>query len=115
LINHKMQKKEITKAQWVKKFCSHTIKNIASRTTIWQDAVFTPRFADWDRILAKFDQEWKHVWTYVHYDFGNQKWTTPLNPRGFGMENPQSFCVNAMSHAREALESLIKRLDKSRL
>jgi len=110
LIDHKMQKKEITKTQWITKFCSHTIKNIASRTTIWQDVGFTPRFPDWDKILAKFDQEWKHVFTYVDYDFRNQKWTTPLIPKTFGANNVESFCTNAMSHAKEALESLIKRL-----
>lgn len=112
-MNYKRQKKEITKTQWIKKFCSHTIKNIASRTTIWQDIGFTPRFPNWEKVLAKFDQEWKHVFTYVDYDFRNQKWTTPLIPKSFGGGDGKSFCINAMSHAREALESLIKRLNEN--
>jgi AbiV family abortive infection protein len=115
LMNHKLDKKEITKTQWTKRFCSHTVKNIFSRRAIWQDIGFTPPFPNHDKTLARFDQEWKHVFTYVDYDFRNQKWTTPLTPKGFGIENAQSFCINAMSHAREALESLIKRLNKSRL
>ena len=115
-MNYKMRKREITKTQWVKKFCSHTIKNIASCRTIWQDAGFTPHFPkpNWDKILAKFDQEWKHVFTYVDFDFRNQKWTTPLIPKSFGIENVESFCISAMSHAREALESLMKRLDENK-
>jgi len=111
-MNYKMQKREITKTQWVKKFCSHTIKNLASRRTIWQDAGFAPHFPNWDKILAKFDQEWKHVFTYVDYDFRNQKWTTPLIPKSFGIKDVESFCVSVMSHAREALESSIKRLNE---
>ena len=79
LMNYKIKKKEITKTQWVKQFCSHTVKNIVSRRAIWQDAGFTPRIRipDYDKVLARFDQEWKHVFTYVDYDFRNQKWTTP--------------------------------------
>jgi len=114
LMNHKLDKKEITKTQWIKKFCSHTVKNIFSRRAIWQDVGFTPDRLDLDKVLAKFDQEWKHVWTYVDYDFRNQKWTTPLTPKSFGIRNAESFCINAMSHAREALDSLIKRLNNTR-
>ena len=109
-MDFKMKKREITKTQWVKKFCSHTIKNLASRRTIWQDAGFTPRFPDWDEILSKFDQEWKHVFTYVDYDFRNHKWTSPLIPKSFGVKDVESFCISALSHAREALESVVKRL-----
>ena len=111
-MHYKKEKREITKTQWVKQFCSHTIKNLVSRRAIWRDAGFTPRFPNWDKVLSKFDQEWKHVFTYVDYDFRNQKWTTPLIPKSFGVTDVESFCVNAMSHAREALESLIKRLNE---
>ena len=111
-MNYKMEKREITKAQWVKRFCSHTIKSIVSRRTIWQDAGFTPRFPNWDKVLSKFDQEWEHVFTYVDYDFRNQKWTTPLIPKDFGATNVRSFCVSAMSQAAEALKSLMKRINE---
>ena len=111
-MDYKMKKKEITKRQWSKKFCSHTIKNLASRRKIWQDAGFTPRFPNWDKALSKFDQEWKNVFTYVDYDFRNQKWTTPLIPKDFGVRDVESFCISAMTHARKALESLIKRLNE---
>jgi len=33
-MDYKTRKKEITKTQWVKKFCSHTIKNLVSRRRI---------------------------------------------------------------------------------
>ena len=112
-MNYKKKKKEITKIQWFKQFCSHTVKNFVSRRAIWQDAGFTPNFPNWDKILARFDQEWKHVFTYVDYDFRNQKWTTPLIPKSFGVKGVESFCISAMSHAREALESLIKRLNEN--
>ena len=112
LMNRKMQKKEITKTRWIRKFCSHTVKNIISRRAIWQDAGFTPYFPDWDKILAKFDQEWKQIFAYVDYDFRNQKWTTPLTPKTFGVNDVKSFCISAMSHAQEALESVIKRVQE---
>ena len=114
LLDHKGKKREITKTQWVKQFCSHTFKNIVSRRAIWQDAGFTSLFPHHNKDLARFDQEWKHVFTYVDYDFRNQKWTTPLIPKSFGVRNVESFCINAVSHAREALESLIKRLDENK-
>ena len=63
--------------------------------------------------LARYDQEWKHVFTYVDYDFRNRKWTTPLIPKSFAVRDVESFCVSAMSHAREALESLLERLDEN--
>jgi len=113
LMNYRKDKREITKTQWIKKFCSHTIKNLVSRRAIWQDTGFTPHFPDWDKILSKFDQEWKHVFTYVDYDFRNQKWTTPLTPKDFGVTNAKSFCTSAMSQASEALKSLIKRLKEN--
>ena len=112
-MNYETEKKEITKRQWLKKFCSHTAKNIVSRRAIWQDAGFTTRFPNYDKVLARFDQEWKHVFTYVDYDFRNQKWTTPLIPKDFGVTNVESLCVSAMSHAREALEALTKRLNRT--
>jgi len=109
-IDYKRKKKEITKTQWAKKFCSHTVKNLASRRRNWQDVGFTPRFPDWDKALAKYDQEWKQVFTYADYDFRNHKWTTPLNPKDFGLTSAESFCKNATSHAAEALEAVMKRL-----
>jgi len=36
LMNHKLDKKEVTKTQWTERFCSHTVKNIFSRRAIWQ-------------------------------------------------------------------------------
>ena len=112
LMDYKIKKKGISKTQWVKKFCSHTVKNLASRRKIWQDVGFIARFPDWDKTLAKFDQEWKNVFTYVDYDFRNQKWTTPLNPKDFGVRSMESFCTNAMSHAGDALKAVMKRLNK---
>lgn len=109
-MDYKAKNREITKTQWLKKFCSHTVKNLASRRKIWQDAGFTPRIPDWDKALARFDQEWKQVFAYVDYDFRNDKWTTPLNPKGFGIRKVKSFCKSAMSHAAEALEAVMKRL-----
>jgi len=110
-MDYKINNREIPRAQWLKKFCSHTVKNLASRRRIWQNAGFTPRFPDWDKALAKFDQEWKQVFAYVDYDFRNQKWATPLNPKGFGVRSIESFCKSAMSHAAEALEAVMKRLN----
>lgn len=112
LMHHKKQKKEIAKAKWVKKFCSHTIKNIVSTRAIWQDADFAPRILNWNKALAKFDQEWKHVFAYVDYDFRNQKWATPPTPKSFGITDVRSFCTSAMSHAQKALESVTRRLEK---
>jgi len=112
LMHHKKQKKEIAKTKWVKKFCSHTIKNIVSTRAIWQDADFTPSIPNWDKALAKFDQEWKHVFAYVDYDFRNQKWTTPLTSKSFGITDVKSFCTCVMSHAQKALESVTRRLKK---
>jgi len=109
-MDYKAKNREITKTQWLKKFCSHTVKNLASRRKIWQDAGFTPRIPDWDKALARFDQEWKQVFTYVDYDFRNDKWTTPLNPKGFGIRKVESFSKSAMSHAADALEAVMKRL-----
>jgi len=43
------------------------------------------------------------------YDFRNQKWTSPLVPKSFGIKNIESFCVSAMFLSKEALESLIKK------
>jgi AbiV family abortive infection protein len=111
-IDYKIKKKEITKNQWVKKFCSHTVKNIVSRTRIWHDVGFIPDFPNLDKALAKFDQEWKNVFTYVDYDFRNQKWTTPLIPESFGVRNEEYSSRSAMLHAAEALESVIKRLNE---
>lgn len=109
-MNYKIKNKEITKKQWFNDFCSHTIKNLTSRRRIWQDAGFYPRIEDWDKTLAKFDQEWKSVFTYVDYDFRNKKWTTPLFPKVFGVTGIESFCKNAVLHASKALESVIRRL-----
>ena len=64
-MDSKMQKRRVTKSRWVKKFCSHTIKNLASRRAIRQNTGFTPHFPDWDKILSKFDREWKHVFTIL--------------------------------------------------
>ena len=110
-LDYKTEKKNITKTQWVKKFCSHTVKNLASRRRIWQNAGFNSQIPDWDKALAKFDQEWQQVFTYVDYDFRNSKWTTPLDPEGFGLENAVTFCKNAMSHAAGALKAVIKVVD----
>ena len=114
LLDYKMRKKEITRTQWIKKFCSHTTKNITSRRAIWQDADFTPRIPNYDKALARFDQEWKQVFAYVDYDFRNQKWTTPLVTESFGLNNVKSFCINAMTHSKEALESVIRRLEATK-
>jgi len=45
-MDSKMQKRKVTKSRWVKKFCSHTIKNLASRRAIRQNTAFTPHFPD---------------------------------------------------------------------
>jgi AbiV family abortive infection protein len=108
MVDFKKKKKEITKTQWVKVFCDHKIKNIASRRRIWQSVGFTASFSDWDRILARFDQEWKEVFAYVDYDFRNNKWTAPSDPRSFGLKSADSFCKNAMLHAADALEAVMK-------
>jgi len=50
------------------------------------------------------------VFTYVDYDFRNQKWTTPLVPEDFGVRSAESFCKSAMSHAADALETVMKRI-----
>ena len=115
VMDYKTRKKEITKTQWVKKFCSHTVKNLVSRRKIWQDAGFTPHIPDWDKALSKFDQEWKNVFTYVDYDFRNQKWATPLGSKDFGVRSAGSFCKSAMSHAAEALEVVMKRIGTPRI
>jgi AbiV family abortive infection protein len=110
LMERKTEKNEITKTQWDKKFCSHTIKNVASRRKVWQDAGYTPHFPDWDKTLAKSDQEWKNVFTYVDYDFRNKKWTTPLKSKEFGVRSMKALCINAMSHSKDALETVKKRV-----
>ena len=117
LINYRDRKKEITKSQWTKKFCRHTIKNLASLRAIWQESKVTPIFLDQDVHLSKFQQDWKNVFTYVDYDFENLKWTSPLSPESFfyyfSGTSVRSFCISAMSQAGEALKVAMKKVKGS--
>jgi AbiV family abortive infection protein len=104
LMDYKGKSKEITKTQWAKKFCCHTMKNLTSLRAIWQEAGIAPRFPNHDLHMSRFQQDWKDVFTYVDYDYENLKWTTPLSPKSFGVTSVKSFCVSAMSQAGKALE-----------
>jgi AbiV family abortive infection protein len=115
LIDYKEQKKKITKTQWIKKFCSHTTKNLTSLRAIWQEADLTSLFPDQDIHMSKFQQDWKDVFTYVDYDFENLKWTSPLSPESFfyyfSANSVRSFCISAMSQASEALKLAMKKVE----
>jgi AbiV family abortive infection protein len=116
LVDYKDRKKEITKTQWTKKFCSHTMKNLTSLRAIWQKAGMSSRFSDQDLYMSKFQQDWKNVFTYVDYDYENLKWTSPLSPESFfyyfSATSVRSFCISAMSQASEALELAMKKVKK---
>jgi len=115
LLDYKEKKKEITKTQWAKKFCSHTIKNLTSLRAIWQKAGVSLRFPDQDLHMSKFKQDWKNVFTYVDYDFKNLKWTSPTSPETFfyhyTKNSVRSFCMSAMSQAGKTLELSIKKVE----
>jgi AbiV family abortive infection protein len=68
LMDYKSRNKEITRSQWTKKFCSHRMKNLISLRAIWKDAGYISRILDSDVSQAKFDVDWKNVWTYADYD-----------------------------------------------
>jgi len=116
LVDYRDKEKEITKTQWTKKFCSHTMKNLTSLRAIWQKAGMTSRIPDQDLYMSKFKQDWKDVFTYVDYDYENLKWTSPLSPESFfyyfSATSVRSFCTSAMSQAGEALELAIKKAEK---
>lgn len=111
LMDYRDKKKEITKTQWTKRFCSHTMKNLTSLRAIWQEAGMAPLFPDQDLHMSKFQQDWKDVFTYVDYDYENLKWTSPLSPESFGIRSAKSFCLSAVSQASEALELAMKKLE----
>lgn len=111
LIDYRNREEEITKSQWIKKFCNHTMKNLTSLRAIWQEVGMTSLFQGHDVRLSKFQQDWKNVFTYVDYDFENQKWTSPLSPKSFGMKSAKSFCISAMSQASKSLELAMKKVE----
>ena len=110
LMDYKMEKKEITKRQWKKRFCSHSMKNLISRRKIWQDAGFVSPIPDSDVWQARSDVDWKNVFTYTDYDYENLKWTSPMIPKTFGIKDVEHFSHAAMSKAADALKCIIKRL-----
>ena len=109
LMDYKAKEKEVTKRQWSKKFCSHRMKNLVSIRAIWQDAGYVSRIPDSDVWQARFDVDWKNVFTYADYDFENLKWTSPMIPRTFGIRDVEQFSHNAMLHAADALKCIIRR------
>lgn len=119
LMDYRDKRKEITKTQWIKKFCSHTMKNLASLRAIWRDSGYVSPILDSEIFHAKFQQDWKNVFTYVDYDFENLKWTSPLSPESFfyyfSAKSVRSFCISAMSQAGEALEMAMKIVKKASL
>jgi AbiV family abortive infection protein len=115
LMDYRDKTKEITRTQWAKKFCSHTIKNLTSLRAIWQEAEITAIYPDQDLHMSKFQQDWKDVFTYVDYDFENLKWTSPLSPESFMYYHSEtslkSFCTSATSQAGKALELAMKKIE----
>jgi len=108
LMDYKSKKKEITRSQWVKKFCSHKMKNLISLRAIWQDAGYVSPMIDSDVSISKFAVDWKNVFTYADYDFENQKWTSPT----IRTRDSENFSYNAMSRAADALKCIIARVPK---
>lgn len=112
LMDYKSKGKAITKNQWKKRFCSHKTKNLISLRAIWKDANFVSVMPDWGISVSKFDVDWKNVFTYADYDFENQKWTTPTDPSAFSSGSSEHFSRTAMTRASDALECIVRRLDK---
>lgn len=113
LMDFKEEKKEITKRQWRKRFCSHSMKNLISMKKIWQDAGFVPQIPYLDVAQARFAVDWKNVFTYADYDFENQKWTSPNSPESFGIKDAEHISYNNMSRAAKALECIIRRANRN--
>jgi len=113
LMDFKEEKKEITKRQWRKRFCSHSMKNLISMKKIWQDAGLVPQLPYLDVAQARFAVDWKNVFTYADYDFENQKWTSPNSTESFGIKDVEHISYNNMSRAAKALECIIRRANKN--
>jgi len=109
LMDYKSKEKEVTRSQWVRKFCSHRMKNLISLRAIWQDAGYVSPISDSDVSISKFDVDWKNVFTYADYDFENQKWTSPTIPKSFGGGDAEIFSQNSMRRAANALECIIRK------
>jgi len=110
LMDYEKKKKLVTRRQWKRKFCNHKRKNLVSIRAIWQDAGYVSRIPDSDVWQAKFDVDWKNVFTYTDYDFENLKWTSPMISKTFGIGDVEQFSHNAMSHAADALKCIIRRV-----
>jgi len=108
LMDYKAKKKQITKKQWIKKFCSHQMKHLVSLRAIWLDAGFD-FVVGGDVSLSRFNVDWKNVFTYADYDFENLKWTSPTIPKSFGIKDAENFSYSTMSRAAEALKCMIRR------
>lgn len=113
LMDYKKEKKEISKTQWRKRFCSHSLKNLISIKKIWQDAGYVSPIPDSDVWQARFDVDWKNVFTYADYDFENQKWTSPNSPESFEIKDAEHISYNNMSRAAKALECIIRRANRN--
>jgi AbiV family abortive infection protein len=108
LADYEREEKKVTKTQWRKRFCSHGTKNLSSIRRIWQDVGYTSPLQDSDIWQAKFQVDWKNVFTYVDYDFENGKWTSPES----SVRNTEDFSYNSMRRAAEALECVSKRVNQ---
>jgi AbiV family abortive infection protein len=109
LMDYKFQEKEITKTQWKKKFCNHKMKNLISIRAIWKDADFVPKIPEMDIHQARFDVDWKNIFTYTDYDFENRKWTSPRIPKTFGIKDIEQFSYRAISRVANAQKCVTKR------
>ena len=106
LMDYQKEEKEITKRQWRKRFCSHSLKNLISIKKIWQDAGYVSPIPEADVWQARFDVDWKNVFTYVDYDFENHRWTSPKEI----VRDAENFSHSSMTRASEALKCIIRRV-----
>lgn len=108
LMDYKSKKNEITKSQWIKKFCNHSKKNIASIVAIWKDAGFD--YVIPNIRLGNLQQERKNASIYVDYDFMNKRWLKPDSPASIEIKGAEEYSSSTISNASTALKCLTRRL-----
>ncbi len=113
LVESKQKQRVISEKEWRKEFCNHCNKNLVAMETVWKDIGFKPKVPDWSTHQARFDFEWKNVFTYVDYDFVNEKWTSPMQPESFGVTDIAQFSFRALDKAADALKCMIRRVKES--
>jgi AbiV family abortive infection protein len=112
LVDYDSKKKEISKSQWNKKFCSHQMKNLVSLKTILEDVDNAPEFPDIHISVSRLNVNWKNIFTYSDYDFERRNWTSPLDAESIGISDVKSHSSANIVRAGKALRSAIERAMK---